>query len=91
MILSCDVPEHHFSVIIQVNLKIESDIAFPLVWHCFVTGIQVSRMSLSGQVAVVTGAARGIGKGYAEALLQRKAKVSLPKFIKLFFPATIRL
>ena len=33
-------------------------------------------MDLSGKVAAVTGAARGLGKAYAEALLQKKAKVS---------------
>ena len=34
-------------------------------------------MSLCGRVAVITGGARGLGKAYAEALLERQAKVSL--------------
>ena len=34
-------------------------------------------MSLCGRVAVITGGARGLGKAYAEALLQRQAKVGL--------------
>ena len=32
-------------------------------------------MSLCGRVAVITGGARGLGKAYAEALLQKQAKV----------------
>ena len=34
-----------------------------------------SDMDVSGKVAIVTGSARGLGKAYAEALLQRAAKV----------------
>ena len=33
------------------------------------------KMSLSGKVGVVTGAAKGLGKGFAESLLSKGAKV----------------
>ena len=32
-------------------------------------------MDVKGKVAIITGAARGLGKGYADALLTRGAKV----------------
>ena len=32
-------------------------------------------MDVNGKVAIITGSARGIGKGYAEALIQRGANV----------------
>ena len=34
-------------------------------------------MDLTNKVAIVTGGARGLGRGFAEALLQRGANVSI--------------